>query len=239
MTSIRNVGNHHFIHEYFYLRIEEIKCRFVSTISYAPPINIDIIYEILNITIVEDFLLMFLLKPTTGEILVDETPLSMSNLRNWQTSIAHVPQTIYLSDGTIAENIAFGVSRDKIEMNLVKSVSKQAKLFDFIETLEAGFDSMVGERGVKLSGGQKQRIGIARALYKKSSVLILDEATSALDSNTEKQIIDVLEGLSEDLTIIMIAHRTTTLRTCDKIIEVKNKNIYELGDYSDFINSNH
>ena len=111
-------------------------------------------------------LLMFLLKPTTGEILVDETPLSMSNLRNWQTSIAHVPQTIYLSDGTIAENIAFGVSRDKIEMNLVKSVSKQAKLFDFIETLEAGFDSMVGERGVKLSGGQKQRIGIARALYK-------------------------------------------------------------------------
>ena len=182
-------------------------------------------------------LLMYLLKPTNGQILVDDIPLSDFNLRNWQRSIAHVPQNIFLTDGTIAENIAFSVAEEKINHNFVIDAAKQAKLLDFIETLDDKFETKVGERGVKLSGGQKQRIGIARALYKQSSILILDEATSALDSETEKEIIQVLDNLSENLTTIMIAHRITTLHSCNKILEVRNGKILDLGDYANFTNS--
>ena len=179
-------------------------------------------------------LIMFLLKPSKGQILVDDIPLTEENIRQWQLSIAHVPQNIYLADGTIAENIAFGIANKKVNLELVKDSARKAELFNFIQTLEDGFMTNVGERGVKLSGGQRQRIGIARALYKKSSVLILDEATSALDSETELQIMEVLENLKEELTILMIAHRTTTLKACDKIIKVKDGKIIDLGDYLSF-----
>lgn len=167
-------------------------------------------------------LLMGLLHSTKGEILVDGQPLSGTRLRAWQANIAHVPQSIYLADSTIAENIAFGVEKDKIDIERVKQAAKMAHIADFIESRHEGYDAFVGERGIRLSGGQRQRIGIARALYKKSDVIIFDEATSALDSETEKDVMNALENLSRSLTILIIAHRVSTLDLCDVIVKLKN-----------------
>ena len=139
-------------------------------------------------------LLMGLLTPTEGRILVDEQPVSGSLVRAWQRTIAHVPQSIYLADATVAENIAFGVPREAIDMQRVREAARQAQIADFIESRAQGYDALVGERGVQLSGGQRQRIGIARALYKQASVLILDEATSALDNVTEQSVMDAIAG---------------------------------------------
>lgn len=167
-------------------------------------------------------LLMGLLEPNDGRIFIDEQPLCQNNLRAWQGNIAHVPQAIYLSDSTLAENIAFGVEPEKIDMKRVKEAAHHAHIADFIESSSQGYQALVGERGIRLSGGQRQRIGIARALYKQATVLVFDEATSALDQETERAVMEAIEDLSPDLTILIIAHRLTTLKNCTQIIELGN-----------------
>ncbi|HOI42665.1 MAG TPA: ABC transporter ATP-binding protein, partial [Elusimicrobiales bacterium] len=147
-------------------------------------------------------LLMGLLDPTEGRISVDGRPLDDSGRRAWQRAIAHVPQSIFLSDSSIAENIAFGVPAASIDMRRVKEAAARAQIADFIESRPGGYGAMVGERGVRLSGGQRQRIGIARALYKRAQVLIFDEATSALDNATEKVVMEAIESLDRELTIV-------------------------------------
>jgi len=167
-------------------------------------------------------LLIGLLMPTEGELLVDGQPISGNRVRAWQRTIAHVPQSIYLADTTLAENIAFGVPRDAIDLDRVRQAARQAQIADFIENQPEGYNAFVGERGIRLSGGQRQRIGIARALYKQASVLVFDEATSALDNATEQSVMDAIEGLNRDLTILLIAHRLTTVRRCDTIVELEH-----------------
>jgi ATP-binding cassette, subfamily B, bacterial PglK len=165
-------------------------------------------------------LLMGLLQPSSGQITVDGTVLDERNLRSWQRNIAHVPQAIYLADTTLAENIAFGIPPENIDMKRVREAARQAHIADFIESSPEGYQALVGERGIRLSGGQRQRIGIARALYKQATVLVFDEATSALDHETERAVMEAIEGLSADLTILIIAHRLTTLKNCTQIIEL-------------------
>jgi ABC-type multidrug transport system fused ATPase/permease subunit len=165
-------------------------------------------------------LLLGLLKPTSGQILIDGEPLEGDMVFAWQKSLSHVPQVIYLADASIAENIAFGLPKEKIDMEQVRKAARLAQIAEHIETLEAGYDTFVGERGIRLSGGQRQRIGIARALYKNATVLVFDEATSALDDETEAELMKALDGLSKDLTVIMIAHRLSTVRRCDKILKL-------------------
>ena len=180
-------------------------------------------------------LIMGLLAPTEGEILVDGEPLRGARLRAWQLTIAHVPQNIYLSDSSIAENIAFGVPREAIDMNRVQEAARQAQIADFIESSREGYQTFVGEDGVRFSGGQRQRIGIARALYKKASVLIFDEATSALDNATEQSVMNAIEGLNRNLTILIIAHRLTTVRQCDTMVQLENGRIVGQGTYEQLI----
>lgn len=171
-------------------------------------------------------LLMGLLVPTAGSVLVDgediHDPGYPERLLSWRASIAHVPQSIYLADSSIAENIAFGVPRHKINLALVKKAASQAQIDSFIEESPEGYWSFVGEQGICLSGGQRQRIGIARALYKQASVLVFDEATSSLDTRTENTVMEAIENLSRELTIVMIAHRLSTLSRCDRVIELSN-----------------
>jgi ATP-binding cassette subfamily B protein len=180
-------------------------------------------------------LLMGLLMPTEGELLVDGQPISGNRLRAWQRSIAHVPQSIYLADTTLAENIAFGVLPDTIDLDRVQLAARQAQIADFIESSPEGYQAYVGERGIRLSGGQRQRIGIARALYKQASVLVFDEATSALDNATEQSVMDAIEGLSSDLTILLIAHRLTTVRRCDTIVELEHGRVVAQGTYEQLL----
>ena len=167
-------------------------------------------------------LLMGLLEPSSGRITVDGIVLDQRNLRAWQGNIAHVPQAIYLADTSLAENIAFGVPPQNIDMKRVKEAARQAHIADFIESSPQGYQALVGERGIRLSGGQRQRIGIARALYKQATVLVFDEATSALDNETEQAVMEAIETLSADLTILIIAHRLATLKTCTQIIEINH-----------------
>jgi ATP-binding cassette subfamily B protein len=165
-------------------------------------------------------LLLGLLQPTSGQILIDGEPLVGDKVLAWQKSLSHVPQVIYLADASIAENIAFGLPKDKIDMEQVRKAANLAQISEHIESLETGYDTFVGERGIRLSGGQRQRIGIARALYKNATVLVFDEATSALDDETEAELMKAIDGLSKDLTVIMIAHRLSTVRRCDKILKL-------------------
>jgi ATP-binding cassette subfamily B protein len=165
-------------------------------------------------------LLLGLLQPTSGQILIDGEPLVGDKVFAWQKSLSHVPQVIYLADASIAENIAFGLPKEKIDMEQVRKAARLAQIAEHIESLEAGYDTFVGERGIRLSGGQRQRIGIARALYKNATVLVFDEATSALDDETEAELMRAIDGLSKDLTVIMIAHRLSTVRRCDKILKL-------------------
>ena len=180
-------------------------------------------------------ILMGLLTPTKGNIFIDSATLSINNMEAWMNKIANVPQTIFLSDSTIAENIAFGLPKEQIDMNLVKYVSDKAHISKTIEGWENSYDTLVGERGVRLSGGQKQRIGIARALYKKSDILILDEATSALDEDTEFIVMNEIEKFSQDITVLIIAHRVTTLKVCDKICELINGKLIIHNSFQDYI----
>ena len=140
-----------------------------------------------------------------------------------------------LFSGTIAENIAFGVAPDCIDFDRVQQAARQAQIADFIESSPQGYQVYAGERGILLSGGQRQRIGIARALYKQASVLLFDEATSALDNATEQSVMDAIEGLSKDLTILLIAHRLTTVRRCDSIIELEHGQVVKQGTYEQLL----
>ena len=176
-------------------------------------------------------LLMGLLIPTEGELLVDDQPIIGNGARAWQQTIAHVPQSIYLADTTLAENIAFGVPPEAIDQQRVQHAARQAQISDFIESSAEGYQANVGERGIRLSGGQRQRIGIARALYKQASVLVFDEATSALDNATEQSVMDAIEGFDRDLTILLIAHRLTTIRRCDTIVELEHGRVVAQGTY--------
>lgn len=182
-------------------------------------------------------IIMGLLEPTAGEIEVDGQPLIGKNRRVWQLRIAHVPQSIYLSDASIAENIAFGVPAANIDYARVKMVATKAQLTDFIDSMPCGYNTSVGERGVRLSGGQRQRIGLARALYKQADVLVLDEATSALDDTTEQSVMAAIKTLSQELTVLMIAHRVSTLRDCNMIVELSNSSVSRVGDYAEVIES--
>jgi len=169
-------------------------------------------------------LLMGLLIPTVGHMLVDEQdlhdPAHPERLMAWRASISHVPQNIYLADSSIAENIAFGVPQKQINMTRVQQAAAQAQIASFIESSKEGYGSFVGERGIRLSGGQRQRIGIARALYKNAQILVFDEATSALDIGTEEAVMAAVESLSENITIVMIAHRLSTVQSCDRLIRL-------------------
>ena len=174
-------------------------------------------------------LVMGLLDASSGVVLVDGTPLADSNRRQWQRRIAHVPQTIFLSDTSIAENIAFGLPVEQVDMARIERAAAMAQLGEFIAGLPEGFNTFVGERGVRLSGGQRQRIGLARALYRDVDVLVLDEATSALDDRTEAAVMREIEALGRDVTLLMIAHRLSTLRHCDRIIELAAGRILRVG----------
>ncbi|MGB6008145.1 ABC transporter ATP-binding protein [Castellaniella sp.] len=180
-------------------------------------------------------IMMGLLNPTTGHLLIDDTPLGPTTQRAWQRRIAHVPQSIYLADASIAENIAFGLAPDRIDRDRVRQAAQRAQIADYIESLADGYDSHVGERGVRLSGGQRQRIGIARALYKQAETIILDEATSALDNETERAVMDAIDDLGKDLTILMIAHRLSTLQRSDWIVELSHGRVIRAGTYDEMV----
>jgi ATP-binding cassette subfamily B protein len=172
-------------------------------------------------------LLMGLLEPDEGAILVDGRPLDAASRPAWQAGLAHVPQTIYLADDTIAANIAFPRQAEGMDAALLASAVRAAQLEDFLSTLPEGLATYVGERGVRLSGGQRQRIGLARALYRRPRLLILDEATSALDETTEAAVLAALEALADELTLVTVAHRATTLATCDRLIRVEAGRVSE------------
>ncbi|WP_245525070.1 MULTISPECIES: ABC transporter ATP-binding protein [unclassified Mesorhizobium] len=167
-------------------------------------------------------LIMGLLEPTGGVIEIDGQRLDGTTRRAWQRQIAHVPQSIFLADASIADNIAFGIDPANIDRDRVRNAAQQAALADFIESLPQGYETRVGERGVRLSGGQRQRIGIARALYRQASVLVFDEATSALDTETEAAVMEAIRELPAGLTVLIIAHRLTTVENCDEIVTLEN-----------------
>ncbi len=182
--------------------------------------------------------LMALLDPVEGELLIDGQPLDERTRAAWQAQVAHVPQAIFLADGTIAENIAFGRPQAEIDLARVREAARLAELDDFIAGLPDGYDTQVGERGVRLSGGQRQRIGIARALYKQASVLVFDEATSALDDATEAAVMASVARLPRALTLVIVAHRLTTLHLCDRIVRLDGGRIAGIGSYAELIGSN-
>ena len=174
-------------------------------------------------------LIMGLLIPTSGRVLIDNDDIhKKNNLGKWQKNITHVPQNIYLTDSSFAENIAFGIPKKAVDLDKVKKVAEMAKISSFIESTQKGYNTFVGEAGINISGGQKQRIGIARALYKNAELIIFDEATSALDQVTENSVMQSINNIKPDVTIIFIAHRLSTLESCDKILELKNGNIFEI-----------
>jgi ABC-type multidrug transport system fused ATPase/permease subunit len=167
-------------------------------------------------------IVMGLLAPTSGSLEIDGVPITEETRKAWQARIAHVPQQIFIADTTIAENIAFGLDPASIDMERVQSAAKAARVHDFVMDLPEGYRARAGERGVRLSGGQRQRLGIARALYKCADVLILDEATSALDSAIEQEVIEALQQIGYRVTLIMVAHRLSTLSGCELLLEVKD-----------------
>jgi ATP-binding cassette subfamily B protein len=180
-------------------------------------------------------LILGLLSPQRGQVLVDGVPLQGQRLMQWQAAIAHVPQQIYLRDGSLASNIAFGLPEEEIDFLQVRKAAKLAQIHEFIEGLPAGYETYVGEQGVRLSGGQRQRIGIARALYKNASIIVFDEATSALDNATEREVMAAIEGLGGQFTIILIAHRLSTVERCDLVIELDQGRVVGQGRYDELL----
>ncbi|MDA9281292.1 ABC transporter ATP-binding protein/permease [Pseudomonadales bacterium] len=180
-------------------------------------------------------IVMGLLQPTNGTLAIDGVLVTLQNQRSWQTHVAHVPQAIFLTDTTIAENIAFGIVRDEIDYERVRIAAKSAQIAADIEGWPQQYGTIVGERGVRLSGGQRQRIGIARALYKQADVIVFDEATSALDSNTEYDVMKAIENLGEELTLVIVAHRLTTLRNCTQVVELADGRIKRIGAYQEMV----
>jgi ABC-type multidrug transport system fused ATPase/permease subunit len=180
-----------------------------------------------------------LLEPYKGSLEVDGEIINENNRRNWQQSIGYVPQFIYLSDDTVEANIAFGVDPKDINKDAILSVAKIANLHEFfINELPKKYETYVGERGVRLSGGQRQRIGIARALYHNPKLLILDEATSSLDNLTEKVVMEAIHNLGNKITIILIAHRLSTVKKCDKIILLDNGQVKDEGTFEKLFKTN-
>jgi ABC-type multidrug transport system fused ATPase/permease subunit len=165
-------------------------------------------------------LIMGLLQPTEGWIEVDGMPLNHQNQQHWQARIAHVPQSIFLADASLQANIAFGEPPDQVDFNRIKNAAVRARIHDVIQSMEDGYDTKVGERGVRLSGGQRQRVGIARALYRRADVLILDEATSALDGDTEASVMEGIAELGPEITVLIVAHRISTLNGCDFVVRL-------------------
>jgi len=188
-------------------------------------------------------LLMGLLVPSKGQITVDGCSIHShkdpERLLAWRAAIAHVPQMIYLADRSIAENIAFCSAPEAFDLQRVKLAAQQAQIAEFIESSPRGYNTFVGERGIRLSGGQRQRIGIARALYKQANVLVFDEATSALDNATEVALMEAIEGLSRQLTIVMIAHRLSTVQRCDRVIELEAGRVLNEGSPQQVFGVNH
>jgi ABC-type multidrug transport system fused ATPase/permease subunit len=179
-------------------------------------------------------IILGLLDAQEGQLLVDGELINNTNRRQWQKTIGFVPQQIYLSDDTIASNIAFGVPKDEINLNAVEKAAKISNLHEFvIKDLKEGYNTIIGERGVRLSGGQRQRIGIARALYYNPKILILDEATSALDNVTENAVMEAINNLNKGITIIMVAHRLTTVMGCDIIFCIENGVIKAKGTFNE------
>lgn len=225
----------------------------LSDISFAYPNTAKPVFQSLNLeipakstvgivgvtgvgksTIVD--LILGLLKPQTGEILIDNLLISANNLSRWQSKIGYVPQQIFLADDTIKNNIAFGIAEHEINMAAVERAAKMANIHEFITTkLESGYDTIAGDRGIRLSGGQRQRIGIARALYHDPEVLVLDEATSSLDTVTENVILEAIQELSRKKTIIIIAHRLTTLTECDTIHVLQDGKIISSDTYDELL----
>jgi ABC-type multidrug transport system fused ATPase/permease subunit len=181
-------------------------------------------------------IIMGLLQPTDGVLEVDGQAVTLANNRDWQAHIAHVPQAIFLADSTIEENIAFGVPKEQIDYQRVRRAAQQAQISESIELWPDKYQTLVGERGIRLSGGQRQRIGIARALYKQADVIIFDEATSALDNETEQAVMQAIESLSQDLTLLIIAHRLTTVKSCTQIVELGESGIKRTGSYQSIVN---
>jgi ATP-binding cassette subfamily C protein len=179
-------------------------------------------------------IILGLLEPVKGEVLVDKRNIQ-ENTQEWQKNIGYISQSIYLSDDTIRNNIAFGIDEKEIDDEKVKKALKAAQLDEFVDRLKDRVDTFIGERGVRLSGGQRQRIGIARALYNDPEVLVMDEATSSLDNITERFVIKSIEQLKKDRTIIIIAHRLTTVKNCDKLYIIKNGQITAEGSYSELL----
>lgn len=180
-------------------------------------------------------ILMALLPPGKGSLGIDDTTITEQNFRSWQAHIAHVPQAIFLADTTIAENIAFGFPAEQIDYQRVEKAAQQAQIAKTIESWEKGYNTFVGERGVRLSGGQRQRIGIARALYKQADVIVFDEATSALDNETEAAVMDAVDTIGSDITVLMVAHRLSTLKHCDVIYELEAGQIKRQGSYCEIV----
>ena len=167
---------------------------------------------------------MGLYRPTAGAIYIDGVELNESNIRKWQNSIGYVSQSVFITDGSLVENIAFGCESDNIDYNRVNEVIELANLKEFVNTLPQGIHTHIGEQGSKISGGQRQRIGIARALYKNADILLFDEATSSLDNTTEESINNAISDLANSnrsLTIVVIAHRESSLEYCDRIITLQ------------------
>jgi ATP-binding cassette, subfamily B, bacterial PglK len=181
-------------------------------------------------------LILGLLEPQEGRILVDGVPIA-SHLRGWQREIGYIPQEIYLTDDTLRRNVAFGLADDEIDEAAVWTAITTAQLRTLAEELPEGLDTVIGERGVRLSGGQRQRIGIARALYHQPSVLVMDEATSALDNETERFVVEALERLRGQRTVIVIAHRLTTVRRCDRLFFLKGGRLIGEGSYEELLQS--
>ncbi len=173
-------------------------------------------------------LLIGLLKPSEGKVEVDELNIN-SNLSEWYKKIGYVPQSVYLTDDTIQKNIAFGLLEDDIDDALIDQAVEKASLNKFLNILSEGLETVVGEKGIRLSGGQQQRIGIARALYRDPEILILDEATSSLDQSTEKKIIESIQLLKRKKTLIIITHRLSTVKNCDKIFFIDKGKITKQG----------
>jgi len=184
-------------------------------------------------------LILGLLEPTEGKILTDGHDLHGcdTSVKSWQKKVAHVPQQIYLSDSNFAANIAFGVSSQLIDYERVRHAARQARIAELIASNPDGYAAVVGERGMRLSGGQRQRIGIARALYKQAKLLVLDEATSALDNRTEAEVMAAIEALDRQITVILIAHRLSTVEQCDRIVLLEQGRISAIGPYQDLIRS--
>lgn len=180
-------------------------------------------------------LIMGLLEPTEGQLAIDGVAITTQNHRAWQAHIAHVPQAIFLADTSIAENIAFGIPPDQIDLDRVKRAARQAQIAETIESWRQQYDTFVGERGIRLSGGQRQRIGIARALYKRADVIVLDEATSALDNDTERAVMRAINQMGQGITILIVAHRLSTLQNCDQIFELEQGRVKRVGTYAEII----